>query len=191
MIGPTSCWPPWTGSKTELRNELRKINVSEHEWFQLGLRTARATEYAVQDVANSPLERNRCSSLVYAGGVRQNGANMGEAIGVLGVIFDWDTEAQKILTTCLPRDRHGKVVPGCAAFYTARDGRIIESTDPTFAGGTSPDLPEVTSALPPGGSYTGVLAHGGRRYLIGSCRTKGYREYRGLGWTSHIVRPVD
>jgi hypothetical protein len=178
-------------SKTELRNELRKINVSEHEWFQLGLRTARSTEYAVQDVVHSPLERTRTSSLAYAGGVRRAGAREGEAIGVLGVLFDWDTEAQKILATCLPRDRERKVIPGCAAFYTARNGRIIEITDAAFACGSTPELPEAVIQLAAGGSTTGVLAHGGRRYLVGSSRTKGYREYRGLGWTAHIVRPVD
>lgn len=178
-------------SKTELRNELRKINVSEHEWFQQGLRTARSTEYAVQDVGPSPLERTRASSLVYAGGVRREGAREGEAIGVLGVLFDWDTEAQKILRTCLPRDRDGRVIPGCAAFYTAADGRIIESSDPAFAVGSHAELPAAVADLPAGGAATGVLAHGGRRYLIGGCRTKGYREYRGLGWSAHIVRPVD
>ena len=173
-------------SKTELRNELRKINVSEHEWFQLGLRTTRSSEYAVQDVVHSPLERTRSSSLVYAGGVRRNGAREGEAIGVLGVLFDWDTEAQKIL-----RDRDNKVIPGCAAFYTAKDGRVIESSDPSFASGALPELPEEIRLLPAGASSTGVFAHGGRRYLIGSCRTKGYREYRGLAWMAHVVRPVD
>lgn len=178
-------------SKTELRNELRKINVSEHEWFQQGLRTARSTEYAVQDVAASPLERTRGSSLVYAGGVRREGAREGEAIGVLGVLFDWDTEAQKILRTCLPRDRDGKVIPGCASFYTARDGRIVESSDAAFAVGSHADLPAAIADLPAGAATTGVLTHGGRRYLVGSCRTKGYREYRGLGWSAHIVRPVD
>ena len=178
-------------SKTELRNELRKINVSEHEWFQQGLRTTQATEYAVQDVGSSPLERTRPSSLIYAGGVRRDGARNGEAVGVLGVCFDWDTEAQKILRTCLPRDREGKVIPGCAAFYTSRDGRIIESSDPAFASGTIADLPAVCAGLAAGASATGVLTHGERRYLIGSCCTKGYREYAGLGWMSHIVRPVD
>jgi hypothetical protein len=178
-------------SKTELRNELRKINVSEHEWFQQGLRTTQATEYAVQDVTASPLERTKASSLIYAGGVRREGARSGEAIGVLGVCFDWDTEAQKILRTCLPRDRDGKVIPGCAAFYTSRDGRVIESSDPGFAVGSQPELPGATATLAPGASTTGVMTHGGRRYLVGSCRTKGYREYRGLGWMSHIVRPVD
>lgn len=178
-------------SKTELRNELRKINVSEHEWFQLGLRTTRSTEYAVQDVTASPLERTKASSLAYASGVRRDGAREGEAIGVLGVLFDWDTEAQKILRTCLPRDREGKVIPGCAAFYTARDGRIIESTDPAFAIGGHVELPPEVLGLTTGGGATGVLVNGGTRYLVGSCRTKGYREYKGLGWMSHIVRPVD
>jgi len=31
----------------------------------------------------------------------------------------------------------------------------------------------------------------GNRYIIGSSRTQGYREYRGLEWTAHVVRPID
>ena len=88
-------------SKLELRNELSKLNVSDHEWFQLGMRTGTSNDYAVQDVCDSPLERTQDTSLVYVGGVRAGGARKGEAIGVLGICFDWDTEAGTILQkTC-------------------------------------------------------------------------------------------
>lgn len=36
-----------------------------------------------------------------------------------------------------------------------------------------------------------VFRVGGRSYLLGSSRTKGYREYGGLGWCAHVARPID
>ena len=129
-------------SKLELRNELRKINVSDQEWFQSGMRTAKSTDYAVQDVQDSNLERSKNRSLIYAGGVRADGVRQGEAIGVLGILFDWDTEAQTILNTCLPQDSNGEVLTGSAAFYTNAQHEIIETTDEErFPVGMVPPLP--------------------------------------------------
>jgi hypothetical protein len=179
-------------SRMEVRNELRKLNVSDHEWFQLGMRTMRSTDYAVQDVCLSPIERQKETSLIYVGGVRSGGAREGESIGVLGICFDWDTEARTILSTCLPRNRFGQHIEGSAAIYTNREGQIIESSDPErFAIGSAPPLSEAHIALEDGNSCAGLLVVDGIRYLVGSARTSGYREYRGLGWSAHILRPLD
>ena len=109
-------------SRTELKNELSKINVSDQVWFQMGMRTTFSSEYAVQDVASSNLEKNKERSLIYSGGVRGNGEREGDAIGVLGILFDWDTEAKKILQTCLPMDRQGMIIEGSAAVFTPITG---------------------------------------------------------------------
>ncbi|TVR07595.1 MAG: hypothetical protein EA401_14725, partial [Planctomycetota bacterium] len=174
------------------KTQLSKLNVSDHEWFQSGMRTTASHEYAVQDVVDSPLERTKDRSLIYVGGVRRGGAREGEAIGVLGIMFDWDTEAQTILRTCLPSDREGLPIAGAAAFYTNKLGQIIETTDAQrFPVGLFPPLPSSHQTLGKGERISGLLQHDGMRYLIGSSRTQGYREYEGLGWCAHIVRPVD
>ena len=129
-------------SRLEMRNELRKLNVSDHEWFQSGMRTVANTDYAVQDVCDSTLEKTKERSLIYVGGVRTNGVRQGEAIGVLGILFDWDTEAQTILETCLPQDSNGDVLTGSAAFYTNAQNEIIETTDnERFPVGSQPPCP--------------------------------------------------
>ena len=179
-------------SRLEMRNELRKLNVSEHEWFQLGMRTQANTDYAVQDVTDSVLEKLKERSLIYVGGVRAGGERHGEAIGVLGIMFDWDTEAQTILTTCLPHGNDGEVLAGSAAFYTNAKHEIIETTDSEhFPVGATPSLPPAHADVAPGESIAGLVEFDGKRYLIGSARTKGYREYEGLGWKAHILRPLD
>jgi hypothetical protein len=178
-------------SRTELRNELSKINVSDQPWFQLGMRTARSQEFAVQDAQKSPLEKSKSRSLVYSGGVRRKGARSGDSMGVLGTLFDWDTEAKKILSTCLPRDPSGSTIAGSAAFYTNAKGEIIETTsEESFPVGARPDLPAATSGLGKGGTSTSVFRTAQASYLLGSTRTKGYREYEGLSWTAHVARPI-
>jgi len=178
-------------SRTELRNELSKINVSDQSWFQMGMRTARSQEFAVQDVQKSVLEKAKTRSLVYSGGVRRKGARSGESVGVLGILFDWDTEAGKILSTCLPCDSSGRTIEGSAAFYTNAKGEVIESTSAeTFPVGSKLDLPQRALRLGKGETTSSVFRTGDASYLLGSSRTKGYREYEGLAWCAHVVRPI-
>ncbi len=178
-------------SRTELKNELSKINVSDQAWFQMGMRTALSNEYAVQDVASSNLEKNKERSLIYSGGVRKNGEREGDTIGVLGILFDWDTEAKKILQTCLPQDRQGMIIEGSAAIYTNSQSEIIETTDgELFPVGMKLDLPNQIYDLKAGDTVSGVLEYRKKRYIFGSSRTKGYREYEGLGWFAHVLRPI-
>jgi hypothetical protein len=178
-------------SRTELKNELMKINVSDQQWFQLGMRTTSSNVFAVQDVVKSVLEKHKDRSLIYSGGVRVDGARNGEAIGVLGICFDWDTEAKKILKTCLPKERNGDVIDGSAAFYTNISNEIIETTDTIrFPVGKVIDLPKAISMLKTGETVSNMITHENVRYISGSSKTKGYREYEGLGWTAHVIRPI-
>lgn len=178
-------------SRTELKNELSKINVSDQDWFQMGMRTTLSSEYAVQDVADSNLEKNKGRSLIYANGVRRNGEREGDSIGVLGILFDWDTEAKKILHTCLPKDRQGMIIEGSVAIYTDNQSEIIETTDTErFPVGMKLDLPDQIFDLKAGDTVSGLLEYQEKRYIFGSSRTKGYREYEGLGWFAHVLRPI-
>ena len=36
-----------------------------------------------------------------------------------------------------------------------------------------------------------IFSANDKKYIIGSSKTQGYREYEGLGWTAHVVRPID
>jgi C4-dicarboxylate-specific signal transduction histidine kinase len=178
-------------SNTELMDELSGLDVSDHIWFQEGVRTSQSSQYAVQDVMNSPLEKDKERSLVYAGGVRKNGARTGEAIGALGVLFDWDTEAKTILETCLPKDSKGEVISGSVAVYVNQDSEVIETTgSKEFSVGSVLTLPAEVSALHSGEKISGLLEYEGQKYIYGACRTKGYREYPGLNWIACVLRPI-
>ncbi len=179
-------------SKMELRNELKKINVSDQEWFQSGMRTQTSMEYEVQDTQKSILEKNKERSLIYSAGIRRGGARKGDSIGVLGVLFDWDTEARTILQNCLPVDKDLNFIEGCAACYTNSQGEIMETTDPdNWPVGLVLELPQKHRQLGKGESTSSLFILNDVEYIMGSSKTQGYREYAGLSWSAHVVRPMN
>ncbi len=119
-------------SMPELIPDGRDTCVADHPWFTKAMKSKSISEYAVQDVGATDLERNKRPALIYSGAVRCNGSRSEEVVGVLGSLFDWVTESGKILKTCLPKDKNGKRIHGCVAFYANRDFEVIESTDPTL-----------------------------------------------------------
>ena len=77
------------------------------------------------------------------------------------------------------------------AFYTNAKGEVIESTSTeSFSVGAKLDLPHRVLKLAKGETTSSVFRIGEASYLLGSSRTKGYREYEGLGWCAHVVRPI-
>jgi hypothetical protein len=178
-------------SNPELIPDMKDARVADHPWFNKSMRCKTFGEYAVQDVGESDLERGGRRSLIYSGAVRANGARDGEVVGVLGSLFDWVTESGKILKTCLPKDRNGKRIQGCIAFYASRNFEVIETSDAQIVPlGSTPELPPEHRELAAGQSASGVFRLGDHVYIMGSSRSKGYREYQGLGWSAHILRPL-
>ncbi len=178
-------------STPELIPDMKEARVADHPWFTRAMRSKTISDYSVQDVGGTDLERGNRSSLIYSGAVRQNGARNGEVVGALGSLFDWVTESGKILKTCLPKDKNGKRIQGSVAFYANKDLEVIESTDTQIVPlGPMNDLPIEHRELQAGESASGVFRLGDRVYIMGSSRSKGYREYTGLGWSAHILRPL-
>ena len=178
-------------SSPALLGGIKHINVSSHEWFAKGVATDLNVQYAVADVQDSELEPTKSRSLIYSSGVRISSAESSDPIGVLGILFDWDTEAGKMLQKCLPRNSEGEKIKGSVAFYTNKDGVIIESTDKNIfqVGAQYERIGKICKKLESGESYSEILEIEGERYIIGSTKTKGYREYRGLEWSAHVLRP--
>ena len=177
-------------SKSENRDKLKRTNVSEQSWFRQGMQISRSVQFGVQDVCDSELE-NEETSLIYCGGILENGQREGKVLGVLGILFDWENLVFPILEGCLPRIK-GKVVDGGAAFYVNDERKVIATTDSeNFKIGQVVDLPAENLNLDAGESASGIFSANDRKYIIGSSKTQGYREYQGLGWTAHVVRPID
>ena len=177
-------------SKSENRDKLKRMNVSEQSWFRQGMQISRSVQFGVQDVCDSDLE-NEETSLIYCGGILEDGQREGKVLGVLGIFFDWENLVFPFLEGCLPRIK-GEVVDGGAAFYVNDEHKVIATTDSeNFKIGQVVNLPAENLHLEAGESASGIFSANDKKYIIGSSRTQGYREYKGLGWTAHVVRPID
>jgi hypothetical protein len=172
--------------------DFQELRVADHPWFINAIRATSAAGYEIQDIGQSEFERQKQSSLIYSRAIYQDTHRQEECLGVLGSLFDWATEAQKILRTCLPKDKFGRRIKGCVAFYTNAHGDVIETTDPEVLPANIRDLlPARHLEIEAGQSASGVLAVDGHTYILGTSGSQGYREYRGLGWAAHIMRPLN
>lgn len=177
-------------SKLENRDRLEGMSVSDQAWFRQGIQISKSTQFGVQDVTKTELESHD-TSLIYSGGILQDGMRSGKAIGVLGILFDWENQVHPILEECLPRIK-GEVVHGGAAFYVNRDRLVIATTDAVnFPVGTVVNIPAENTNLKDGQSASGIFTANGNKYVLGSSRSSGYREYKGLAWTAHVVRTIE
>jgi len=178
-------------SRTELERELRQMDFADQSWFQSAMRARDSSQYGVADVNQSPLEKKKQTSLIYVGSVRENGTRTGEVLGVLAILFDWDKEANSVLQSCLPRTNKSEPIDGVIGFYTNQDCEIIETTDPvSFPLGQVIQMTPPFDGLKSGESRSGFIQLADRQYIMGVTQTKGYREYSGLNWKAHILRPV-
>ncbi|NDB51036.1 MAG: chemotaxis protein [Nitrosopumilaceae archaeon] len=72
------------------------LDVSNTDWFRSALSTSSSKEFGFQTVSQCPLVNGQLS-VIYSCAVRQDGNSEGKILGVLGVVFDWEGLAQKIM----------------------------------------------------------------------------------------------
>ncbi|HYG87766.1 MAG TPA: methyl-accepting chemotaxis protein [Azospirillum sp.] len=151
-------------------------SVAGEAWFREALATQSGDDFAVADVAvNDVLDRSMVAT--YATAIRTGGDPGGAVTGVLGIFFDWQTQAQAVLdgirlsddekgrTRCLLVDRRHRII-------ASSDGRgVLTETFPLKCDGQKQ------------GSYTDD-----RGNVVGFALTPGYETYRGLGWYGVIVQ---
>jgi len=150
-------------------------NVSNCGWYRRALATKSGDQYVVDDIYDDPLHDNKPVA-VYAAAVRRGGELNGEAIGVLGVFFDWQEQSRVIV----------KEEPNLSAeewkysrvLLLDNAMRIIASSD---GNGLYSRFPLDTSR-----GTKGYFSKDG--CLTAYARTLGYQEYDGLGWYGVIIQ---
>ena len=151
-------------------------NVSRSSWFKNAMVTTSGDQYVVDDIFSAPLHDNKLVA-VYAAAVRQGGKVNGKAIGVLGVFFDWESQAKTIVQTepSLSEEewKRSRVI------LLDKNLRVIAASDNT----------EVLLPF--------MLEHNGQQKghyftpdheMIAFAKTLGYQEYDGLGWYAAVVQ---
>lgn len=155
---------------------VRGLSVAGEGWFRDALATASGDDFAVADVT-------RCAPLgdvgvaTYAAAVREGGEARGRPIGVLGIHFDWEPQADAVVRGVrLTADerRSTRVLLVDAA------GRLLAASDGKGRLGETLDLPARR------GECGYATDEAGR--TIAFHRTPGYETYRGLGWCGVIVQ---
>lgn len=145
-------------------------DVAEAPWFQRALATSSGEDYAALDISREPMLDN-AQVAAYSTSVRMGAKADGKPIGVLGIFFDWERQAEAIVrsvalsdeewgrTRCLLLDRHYRVI-------ASSDGKGVLKE--RFALRTQGDSR---------GFYETAACD-----LIGFAETPGYETYPGLGW---------
>lgn len=155
---------------------LKGKNISDQAWFHEALRCRDGGQYAVADVERNPL-LNDAATPTYATAVRRGGEVNGAVIGVMGVFFDWESQAPMIVKSLNfnddERDR-------TRVMLVDSKYRILAASDDQGVLGETFNL-KVDQA--DRGSY--LLDDGS---LVAYALTPGYETYEGLGWRGVIVQ---
>ena len=150
-------------------------NVADQPWFRQAISSKSGDDYAVSDISRVPQLDNRLVA-TYAAAVRAGGEKNAQPIGVIGIFFDWQTQAQAVVngvrlsekerarTRCLIVDSHHRVI-------ASSDNRgVLEETLPLVIGDKN------------------VGHYRDKSQDVGFAKTPGYETYPGLGWLGVITQ---
>ncbi len=151
-------------------------DVSGESWFREAMATPDGGAFAVTDIARAP-HLGGAMVATYATAIRADGDARGEAIGALGIFFDWEAQAQAIVEQVrLAPDE--KARSRCLLLDSRH--RIIAASD--RAGVLERRFPLHTER-----AERGFYREPDGR-LVAYALTPGYETYRGLGWYGVIVQ---
>ena len=158
----------------------RDFDVASHDasreaWFGPAMRLRDGDGYVVDSVKRCPVLQDY-PILTYASAVREGGSFDGQPIGVLAVHFDWERQAQSVVspeTQQVSSDRSRVMIAD-------RDGLVLAASD--NQGVLTEELP--LSRLSPD---HGVMTTPAGKELAFQ-RTPGFETYKGLGWFGVIER---
>ena len=149
-------------------------------WFQSAVKTESGDEFGFQSVHRSPLV-NHERALVYSCAVREGGESRGRILGVLGIVFNWDSLGQTILDRIplVPREKQRAI-----ACFLDGEGNVLADY-PAGALGDSFDN-ALFQGLRQGQKSYGVHHFCGREYVAGFAMSPGFETYA-TGWASLVM----
>jgi hypothetical protein len=145
-------------------------NVAHESWFRQAISTKDGGEFAVADISSV---RELDNSLVgtYATAIRLGGENNGEAIGALGIFFDWQPQAEAIVKGVRMSESEAART---RALLIDSNFRVIASSD---GHGLLSERYPLQNSQGNMGYYTNDDGK-----VVGYSLTPGYETYAGLGW---------
>lgn len=150
-------------------------HVGNERWFQEAMKTASGSQFGVVNVAHSSALNKQVA--VYSTAVREGAKTNGQAIGALGIFFDWQPQAKAVVrsaglnaeewsrTRCLLLDAQHRVIAASDDCGLLKENFVLQVKDPKR------------------GYYQ--LNSG---EIVAYALTPGYETYRGLGWYGVVVQ---
>ncbi len=157
-------------------------NQRETEWFRAALACRDGTEFGFQSVHRNPTLANGQFVLVYSCTVREGGNTRGPTLGVLGIVFNWESLAQTIVkNTQLSAEEK----PFSRVCVVDGQGLVLADTDNRLLAETLP-LPrrEELFALKKGHL---TAPWQGAPHIFAHAASPGYETYA-TGWHSIILQ---
>nr|WP_142848319.1 methyl-accepting chemotaxis protein [Telmatospirillum sp. J64-1] len=145
-------------------------SVAGEEWFRQALSSRSGSEFSVADISRNAQLGGRAVA-TYAAAVRRDGAEDGPVIGVLGIFFDWESQARTIVQSLRLTDEERQRT---RALLVDSRHRVIAASD---SQGLLSEVYPLRTGNASSGSYVDDKGH-----LVGFSLTPGYETYRGLGW---------
>lgn len=155
----------------------------ETAWFQSALATASGDEFGFQSVHPSPLVGGK-RVLVYSCKVCRGGDAKAEALGVLGVVFNWDGLAQKIMHETPIEEAQRAATRVCVVDDA---GTVLADSHDRILG-TPLEFPE-RDRLFAQKKGTATVKLGGETTLVAHAQSPGFETYR-TGWHSLILQKM-
>jgi hypothetical protein len=149
------------------------LDVSRETWFRNAMATGDGDQYVVADVA-SAASLGGAPVATYATAIRMGAQVNGQAIGALGIFFDWAPQAAAVVGGVGLSDEEK---PHARVLLLDGAKRVIAASDGV---GVLSEVYELKTA----GGARGFYVDGDR--LIAHALTPGYETYRGLGWSGVI-----
>lgn len=155
--------------------------VADSRWFSSAVKTKSGSEFGFESVHRSGLVDNNLA-LIYSCAVRENGDTKGKVIGVLGVIFKWESLSQTIIRHTPIDDDEKKNTRICV---TDDDGVVLADSDNKMLKDKI-QFDKKTSLYSEKKNYL-FTDYGGLECCIAHALSPGFEGYS-TGWHSIIIQ---
>ncbi|ATC64875.1 chemotaxis protein [Nibricoccus aquaticus] len=156
------------------------VEQGEAAWFKTAMATASGDEFGFQSVTESTLVGGE-RVLVYSCKVCRGGSASAEPVGVLGVIFNWDGLAQKIMHET-PIESEKKALTRVCIVDDA--GTVLADSEDKILK-EKMDLPDCAGIFAKEKTCA-TLTISGRDCLVAHAKSPGFETYK-TGWHSLII----
>jgi hypothetical protein len=150
--------------------DVQNTNVSNESWFREAMSTKSGDDFVVADVSRLA-KLNNSEVATYATAIRADGETDGEAIGALGIFFDWAPQARTIVESVRMTEEERSRT---RAMLVDSNFRILASSD---GRGVLQETYPLQTSEGVMGYYTDNESN-----VIGYSLTPGYETYSGMGW---------